>query len=126
MSAAELLLNMENELKVSLRNVETYLLDITQPATNRAELRGRRIAYSNAIGMIKLVRCQLDRMGAPSNIEGALAHIEAAERLIDAVEDKGYKAEYAKRHCLQKTLPGAKQSVIGLWNVVSEERGDSI
>ena len=120
MSAAELLLNMENELKVSLRNVETYLLDITQPATNRAELRGKQWAYSNFIGMIKLVRCQLDRMGAPSNIEGAIAHIEAAERLLAEVTVKGYKSEYCKG-VVGDSLTASRRALIGLWNVVSEE-----
>ena len=118
----DVLLDLYEEAKTGLRIVEAHICKPGQPPETRAELRGRELAYRTIVNQIKVAITQHDRAGKPSNIEGAIHHIEAAERLIDAVKDKGYKAEYAKRHCLQKTLPGAKQSVIGLWNVVSEER----
>ena len=119
---ADIMLGLIEDIKAGLLIVEAHICKPNQPPEMRAELRGRELAYRVNLDRTRKALCQMDRAGKPSNNEAAIHHIEAAERLIDAVKDKGYKAEYAKRHCLQKTLPGAKQSVIGLWNVTAEEK----
>ncbi len=123
-SCMEPLRNLEQDLKVSIRSVETYLQQPDLLPENRAELRGRWQAYTNDLSKVKTVICQVLRRDKGSHIEAALDHVEAAAYLVAELEAEGYLAEYKTRNALRKLLDsdGAKSAIIGIWGANIKER----
>ena len=117
---ADIMLGLIEDIKAGLLIVEAHICKPGQPPETRAELRGRELAYRTIVNQIKVAITQHDRAGKPSNIEGAIANIEAAERLLAEVKTGGYKSEYSKGVC-GDSLTASRRALIGLWNVVSEE-----
>ena len=117
---ADIMLGLIEDIKAGLLIVEAHICKPNQPPEVRAELRGRELAYRVNLDRTRKALCQMDRAGKPSNIEGAIAHIEAAERLLAEVKTGGYKSEYCKGVC-GDSLTASRRALIGLWNVVSEE-----
>lgn len=118
MSTIDCLLRLEEDLKVSIRSIETYLQQPDLPAENRAELRGRLRASTNNLGTVKALICQELRRGKPCNFEAALSHIEDAAKLMELTPAEGYKAEYSKEHAIRKLVKsdGALTAVIAFWH----------
>lgn len=115
----DVLLGLYEEARTGLRMVEAHICRPGQPPETRAELRGRELAYRTIVSQLRTAIAQHDRMGAPSDIEGALANIQAARRLIEGVKPAGYKSEYCKGFALD-SLQATERAVIGLWNVINE------
>lgn len=116
---ADIMLGLIEDLREGLHVVETRIGRTDQPAEHRAELRGREAAYRSTIDRAKKALCQMDRLGRGSSVEAAIAHIEAAERLVAEVSAGGYKSEYSKGFC-KDSLTATKRALIGLWNVIKE------
>ena len=117
----DILTNMLEEARTGLRVAEAHIVQGGKPPEERAELRGREKAYRTIVHQLQQAIRQVDRLGKSSDIEGALANIEAAERLVAGVKTSGYKSEYSLGVC-KDSLLASKRAVIGLWNVVSEEK----
>ena len=119
--ARDILSNALEEAKTGLRIAEAHIVQGNKLPEERAELRGRELAYRTIANQLQSAIRQLDRMGKGSDIEGAVANIEAAERLVQNAGASGYKSEYSKGVC-QDSLIAARRALIGLWNVTAEEK----
>ncbi len=108
------------DMRAGLKIAETHRATPGKSAEERAELRGRESAYRICTDQARRAICQADRMGQPTLPEAAIAHIEAAERLLEQVVASGYKSEYSKGMC-GDSLISCKRALIGLWNVTSEK-----
>ena len=110
------------ELRTGLKIVETHIALPGKDAEARAELRGREKAYRICVDQLRRAICQHDRQGEPTLPEAAIAHLEAAERLLQAVEVQGFKSEYSKGMCGDSLIACKRAMIglIGLWNVTSE------
>ena len=117
--ARDILSNALEEARTGLRIAEAHIVQGNKLPEERAELRGREKAYRTIVHQLQQATHQLDRMGKSSDIEGAIANIEAAERLVAGVNARGYKSEYSLGVC-QDSLIAARRAVIGLWQVTSE------
>ena len=117
----DILLNLLEEARTGLRVAEAHICQGGKPPEERAELRGREKAYRTIVHQLQQAIRQLDRLGKSSDIEGAIANIEAAERLLKDVKTPGYKSQYSLGVC-QDSLIAARRAVIGLWQVTSEEQ----
>ena len=115
----DILTNMLEEARTGLRVAEAHICQGGKPPEERAELRGREKAYRTIVHQLQQAIHQVDRLSKGSDIEGAIANIEAAERLIAEVKTGGYKSEYSLGVC-QDSLIAARRAVIGLWQVTSE------
>ena len=120
--AAEVFTDLLEEFRTGLRIVETHRATMGKSPEERAELRGREAAYRTCVDQLRRAICQHDRMGEPSLPEAAIAHLEAAERLLQAVEVQGFKSEYSKGMCGDSLIACKRAMIglIGLWNVTSE------
>jgi hypothetical protein len=116
---SEVFVDLLEELRTGLKITETYIALPGKSAEERAELRGREAAYRICVDQLRRAICQHDRQGEPSLPEAAIAHLEAAERLLQAVEVRGFKSEYSKGMC-GDSLIASRRALIGLWNVTSE------
>lgn len=116
MAGIEVFVDLHKEIRAGLKVIETHRCLPNQPTETRAELRGRENAYRAIEDQLRRVICQHDRQGYESSFDAALAHLDAAARLMEGIEARGYKAEYAKGHCLMKAFPGAQSAVISLWH----------
>ena len=119
MCRIEIFTDLLEEYKTGLRITETHRATPGKNTEERAELRGRENTYRTCVDQLRRAICQHDRMGEPSLPEAALAHIEAVERLLDAVNVSGYKSEYSKGVACDQAIK-AKRCIIALWNVTSE------
>jgi len=117
----DILLNLLEEGRTGLRVAEAHICQGGKPPEERAELRGREKAYRTIVHQLQQAIRQLDRLDKSSDIEGAIANIEAAERLVSEVKTAGYKSEYSLGVC-KDSLLASRRAVIGLWNVTSEEK----
>ncbi len=116
----DILLTMLEEAMTGLRVAEAHICQAGHPPEERAELRGREKAYRVHVDQLRRAIAQLDRLGTGSAIEGAIANIEAAARLLEEVRTTGYKSQYSLGVC-RDSLTGSKRAFVGLWNVISEE-----
>ena len=117
----DILTNMLEEARTGLRVAEAHIVQGGKPPEERAELRGREKAYRTIVHQLQQAIHQVDRLGKTSDIEGAVANIEAAERLVAGVKTSGYKSEYAKG-LSQDSLIASRRAVVGLWNVNTEKQ----
>jgi len=117
----DVLTNALEEFKTGLRITEAHIVQGNKPPEQRAELRGRELAYRTIVQQLQVAIRKLDRLGAGTDIEGAIANIEAAERLVSEVKTAGYKSQYSLGVC-KDSLLASRRALIGLWNVTSEEK----
>ena len=119
---SDVFVDLLEEFRAGLKVTETHRATPGKTPEERAELRGREKAYRIVVKQTMTAICQHDRMGEPSLPEAAIAHLEAAERLLQAVEVQGFKSEYSKGMCGDSLIACKRAMIglIGLWNVTSE------